>query len=414
MTEVVRRAHLTDELVSQLPLPLQGEARVWDTDVVGFCIRLHPSGRRTFCLKCRMAGRPVWKTIGVFRAPWSTTHARDAAAEILTGSGAQHAVSSTLESTASRDSTVAALIDVYLEDGPATALAKRASSWRIDASNLRRHVAPLLGHRLVAGLTQDDVARMCLAIRDGKTAITVRTGKRGIARVRGGPGAAAITFRIFKAMIEWAIRRRMVSYNPAKGLRLPRPATKERILTRDEARLLFSLIDQGQHSGRLNSAHGDILKLLMLTGARRMEIMGLRWAEVDLPRARLVLPPERSKTGSRTGERRIALGESALAILAARERTGAYVFPAGRGGRGHTTGIQKSWEKIRAQAGLQGMRIHDLRHSFASFALESGENILTISAALGHASTQMTERYLHLQRGATEALATRTSAYILA
>ena len=60
------------------------------------------------------------------------------------------------------------------------------------------------------------------------------------------------------------------------------------------------------------------------------------------------------------------------------------------------------------------MRIHDLRHSFASFALESGENILTISAALGHASTQMTERYLHLQRGATEALATRTSAYILA
>jgi integrase len=413
VTETSNRVWLNDDFVARLPTPASGEARVWDTEIVGFCIRLHPSGRRTFCLKSRAGGKSIWTTIGPFGPTWSTEAARSAAARLL----APPAHAPSLGALNSVDSSVglltSALIEIYLDQGPQIALTKRASSWKIDASNLRRHVAPLLGQRLVVALTSDDVARMCVAIRDGKTAVTVKTGPRGIARVRGGPGAAAITLRIFKAMMEWAVKRDLAINNPCKGVRLPRLALRDRVLSREEARRLIAAINHGQALGAINQGHGDILKLLMLTGARRTEIMGMRWSEVDLRRRLLVLPPERSKTGSKTGERRIALSEAAAVILESRAQDGPYVFPAGRGD-GHTTGLQKTWERVRSSAGLDGMRVHDLRHSFASFAMEAGENILAISAALGHASTQMTERYLHLQGGAAAGLAARTSAYILA
>jgi integrase len=105
---------------------------------------------------------------------------------------------------------------------------------------------------------------------------------------------------------------------------------------------------------------------LVLTGARRGEIQGLQWREVDIDRRSIVLPDARSKTGAR----RIPLSDAAIEVLQGIKRKGDYVFPANRANAasGHTVGLPRAWRAIRDEAGLDDLRIHDLRHSFASFA----------------------------------------------
>lgn len=135
----------------------------------------------------------------------------------------------------------------------------------------------------------------------------------------------------------------------------------------------------------------------------------MRWSEVDLARKRLVLPPERTKSGGRTGERRIVLSPAALSILDKRlaGSSTVLVFPAARG-NGPTTGLQKTWEKVRAKARVADLRLHDLRHSFASFAIADGATLSLIAKALGHSSTRVTARYAHLTDDPVQTLANRT------
>ena len=184
----------------------------------------------------------------------------------------------------------------------------------------------------------------------------------------------------------------------------------------------------------ITATHADAFRLLLLTGARKTEIAGLLWSEVDLPQRRLVLPPERTKAGAKTGERRIALSEAARQLLADRPRAkagtthAAYVFPAARGAEGPTKGLQKAWERLKARAdadalraaekaglpstdalSLADLRIHDLRHSFASFAVADGASLFLVGRALGHADARTTERYAHLADDPLVALAEKAS-----
>jgi integrase len=405
------RGAICDDFVDLIDPPFSGELRVWDADLIGFCVRVHASGRKTYCLKYKADGRARWHTIGPHRSPWSAAEAREAALQLLKatvgrGSAAAHR-------HAAGTLTIGELIDVYLEKGPATKLDKRASTWKTDASNLNRHVRPLLGDRLAGELRRLDVAQMAKGICDGETAGDVRVGKQALARVRGGVGTARRTLQVFAAMFAWAIHHELLTHHPAKAVRLPRAAVKERFLTRAEAERLFDTLEALERDRRLSCDHGAVLRLLLLTGARKSEIQQLRWSEVDVLRSRLVLPPERSKTGHSSGVRRIPLSTPALEILAARPRASSFVFPAKRGRSGHMTGLQKSWVLVRAEAGLGPMRIHDLRHSFASFAISNGESLVVISKALGHTTTRMTERYVHLAEDAVTDLADRTAGVIL-
>lgn len=153
---------------------------------------------------------------------------------------------------------------------------------------------------------------------------------------------------------------------------------------------------------------GDITRLLLLSGARKVEIQALQWSEVDLVRRRLRLSPERTKTGATSGSRTIPLSQAACDILRRRVRTDGSVFPASKGSSAHTTGLQKAWSELRRTANF-----HDLRHSFASLALQNSENIYTISKGLGHTSTRATERYMHMIDATTQALSERISQLIL-
>lgn len=332
-------------------------------------------------MKYRTAeGRQRWFTIGKHGSPWTPDQARDKALKILAAVADgkdPHAERHALKA----DLTVNELIEAYLKDGPASKPDKRTSSWTLDASNLERHVRPLIGRKLVKAVSQEDCARMVTAIIAGKTAVDERTRARGRAIVKGGAGAAERCLGTVNAMFTWAERRGLIQSVPTKGVRLPRP------------------------QARLASHHADIIRLLMMTGARRSEITCLRWDEVDLERNRLLLPPARTKSGGRTGDRRVALSSAAVQLLASRPRTSAYVFPSSKDPKKPASALQKVWNRVRSEADLPELRIHDLRHSFASLALARGASLPLIGKALGHSSPRVTERYAHLADDALRALA---------
>lgn len=396
---------ITDALVAGLPVPAKGESRTWDRQLKGLLVRVWPSGRKVFYIRLKGAGATEFRMIGEFGQPWNAADARKKATELLLATRRYSAGHSKAQLI-----TVNELCDRYLAEGPLTKVLKRQSSWQTDATNLRRHVQPLLGKRCVQELKRLDIARMIKDITDGVTSGDIKTKPRGIARVRGGAGSAARVKTTLAAMFSWAVKLEIIEKNPAVGVEVAKGRKMERFLSEAEAKALLQHLAAGCASGSLNSSHANAIRLLLLTGARKNEILGLRWSEVEDHRSRLALPPERSKSGRHNGMRYIPLGEAALTILRNIPRVSEYVFPAGRPGRsGHVTDVKKTWFEVRRECGLGNMRIHDLRHSFASFAIGGGESIYTISAALGHATTRMTERYLHLRDEEIIAMAERTT-----
>lgn len=405
-------ARIGKRTVDAVEKPAEGETRLWDTEIKGFFLRVYASGRRVYALKYRMGRLQRVYTIGTHGSPWTPDKARDAAEKAL--QRIKEGKDPADDKKAAREAlTVAELIDSYVTDGPATKPAKRASTWMHDASNLNRHVRPLLGRKIANAITKADAARTVQSIIDGKTAADVKTEKkRGRARVRGGAGVARRTRTTAAAMFAWGVEHGLIANNPFAGLKLAMAPIRERFLSREEAGQMIDAIDALEGEKALSKTFGDAMRLLMLTGARKSEILGLRWSEVQFDRKTLLLPPERTKAGGSTGERRITLSPPALMILSARqvaekERVDAaekagepiaaspYVFPASRGD-GPAVGLRKAFTLVCERAGLDGVRIHDLRHSFASFAIADGASLFLIGKLLGHASARTTERYAHL------------------
>ena len=382
--------------VDALAIPDTGENRLWDSELKGFFVRAYAGGRKVYAVRYRRGASQRVYTIGVHGSPWTPDQARKEASEILARvrMGDDPAAAKRKHATAI---TVATLIERYLEDGPATKPSKRASTWTIDASNLRRHILPLLGRKIANEVTRADAAKAIKDITDGKTRKVEKTGLRGRARVMGGAGTARRTRTTAAAMFAWGIEHGHVETNPFSGIRLAAAPTRERFLTASEAGRLLSVLGDLEGAGEVSRTFGDAIRLLLLTGARKTEILGLRWSEVDLGRLTITLPPERTKAGGRTGERRIALSPPAASILADRRKIaeGAFVFPSAKG-EGHAIGLRRAFVKVRDTAGQPDLRIHDLRHSYASLLIASGESLFLVGKALGHASARTTERYAHL------------------
>ena len=193
-------------------------------------------------------------------------------------------------------------------------------------------------------------------------------------------------------MLAWAVERKLITSNPTKGVKKVLPEKRERFLSTLEARTLLQAIAKLEHERAIAASHASILRLLLFTGARKQEILGLQWREIDFENRQIRLPRHRSKTGERT----IHLNTLAIAELARAPQASEFVFPNLKGGDGHTIGLHKTWRTVRAVAHLEDVRIHDLRHSFASFAAADGESLYVIGKALGHRHAETTERYAHL------------------
>ena len=395
-----RKARISKRTVDAVPVPPEGEeARLWDTDLKGFFLRVYPTGRRVYALKYRLGPLQRIFTVGVHGSPYTPETARDAADKALRRVAAGEDPA-TEKKEAREALTVAALIDRYLTDGPATKPAKRASTWENDGSNLNRHVRPLLGRKVANAITKADAARAVRDITDGKTAKDEKSEKkRGRIRVRGGEGVARRTLTTTAAMFAWGIEHGLVAANPFAAVHLTTPPVRERFLSREEAGRLLDALSEMEMGERGNPAAADAIRLLLLTGARKTEIVGLRWSEVDFDRKVLLLPPDRTKAGGKNGERRITLSPPALEILSKRSPEkvdpAGFVFPALRGD-GHLIAVRRPLLKACAKAGLSGVRVHDLRHSFASFAVADGASLFLVGKLLGHASARTAERYAHL------------------
>ncbi|HXQ13906.1 MAG TPA: integrase family protein, partial [Caulobacteraceae bacterium] len=301
------KARIGKRTVDAVKTPAEGEVRLWDTELKGFFLRVYASDRRVYALKYRTG--PVQRifTIGVHGSPWTPDEARDAAENALRQ--IREGEDPTTEKKEARSAlTVAALVDAYLADGPATKPAKRASTWVNDASCLKRHIVPLLGRRLALSVTKAEAARALSDIASGKTAVDEKTGFRGRARVRGGNSAARGVRLTAAAMYAWGLEHKLIKgANPFASVKLAAAPVRERFLSREEAGRMLDAITALETDKTLSKTFGDALRLLLLTGARKTEILGLRWLEIDFERKSLVLPPERTKAGGKTGERRIVV-----------------------------------------------------------------------------------------------------------
>lgn len=385
------RVKLTKRLLDSVVRPASGETRLWDSDAKGFVARIFHNGRVSFGVKLRIGSLQRWMTIGDLGSPWTVEQARERARYML--ADAFDGIDPQLEKQEARAAlTVAALIERYLSEGRMSKPNKRESSWANDASLLRRHAIPLIGKRFARDLTRQDIERMQADVAAGKTAARIKTKARGLARISGGQTSAGGLIRSFSAMMSWAVRSGLSETNPCIGVEKFKPGRRERFLTTEEARNLLAKLVVLTENAEIDESHATIIRLLLFTGARKSEILGLMWNELDLERGRIVLPRGRSKTG----EKVIPLNSASLAELTDRPRSSRYVFPSLTGSDGPTVGLYKSWEKVRQSLNLQGVRLHDLRHSFASFAAARGASLYVIGKALGHTQASTTQRYAHL------------------
>ena len=405
------KAKLTKRTVDAVQPPTEGEVWIWDTDIKGLILRVRATGRKVYALRYRLGSRQVTYTIGTHGSPWTPDAARDEALKVL-GRVRDGEDPTTAKKAAREALTVNQLIAAYLDDGPATKPEKRASTWAIDGSNLKRHVGPLIGRKLADSVTNADAARVYRDIANGKTATQEKTGKRGLARVTGGEGTARRTKTTAAAMYAWGIKHGLVKTNPFASVKLTAAPVQERFLSDAEAAQLLDATARLQAEGKLSATFADATRLLLLSGARRNEVLGLRWSEIVWDRRELKLPPARTKAGGKTGERRIVLSPPAVALLERRRaeaddahaaalkagepaKASPFVFPAARG-EGHAVGLRKAFFKVVEAAGIDPLRVHDLRHSFASFAIADGASLFLVSKLLGHSSARTAERYAHL------------------
>ena len=364
------------------------EYMLWDCDVRGFGVRVHPSGRKVYLVKYRHQGRVIKKTIG----PHGTippVAARARAAEIITAARTgRDMTGQLLELRRDEGATMYDLVGRYLAEHVATHC-KPSSAHSYEIA-IRRHVLPRLGRRRVAEITRGDVAAMHHQMR--------RT-----------PFAANRTLGILSAMFTaaelWELRPQ--GSNPCRYVKRFRERRRERFLSDEEYRRLGAVLREAEDTGTVADAAIAAIRLLMLTGCRLSEIMTLRWDLVALDAGELRLPD------SKTGAKVVHLGEPARAVLRgiAREEGNPWVIRGRRPGS-RLASLHFPWGRIRKHAGLDDVRLHDLRHSFASGGLLVGEGLPMIGKLLGHSQVQTTARYAHLADDPVKAAADRIAARI--
>ena len=195
--------------------------------------------------------------------------------------------------------------------------------------------------------------------------------------------------------------------NPCRFLVKYKERRRERFLTEEEFRRLGRLLSEAAAEGGVSAQAAAAIRLLMLTGCRRNEILTLRWEDVDLDEGELHL------RDAKTGPRAVPLSPAAATLVAGlpRDPGNPWVFPGKKPGA-CLTSVDALWHRVRARAGLDDVRLHDLRHSFASRALALGESLPMIGKLLGHSQVETTARYAHLARDSMQASAARIAASI--
>jgi integrase len=361
--------------------PGEREYAIWDSEISGFGLRVYPTGRKAYCLRYRVGGgrggtarKPTIGTHGTITAEQARAIAKDWSAEIRRGGDPS------ATRTASRNAPLMAdLFERYLEDHARPH--KKASSVKDDEGLIRCLLLPAFRRRKVAEVTRADVD----GFHKGLKGTPYRANR-----------ALALLSKSFNLAEVWGWRPD--GSNPCRHVRKYREEKRERFLSQQELARLGSALAAAER-GEVTSPRGVTIspyavaatRLLIFTGARRGEILGLRWEHVNFEAGRLELPD------SKTGAKFIYLPPAALQLLQELPRVegNPHVIVGGKPGAA-LVNLREPWVAIRQAADLGDLRIHDLRHSFASVGAAGGMSLPIIGALLGHKETATTARYAHL------------------
>ena len=366
------RMKLTDAAIARLR-PREREYTAWDTRAAGLGVRVRPSGGRSYVLLQDMGGRTKRVSLGPVGVK--------SLEEVRRECHARRANPEPEEKTASaqpvplfRDFVAGPWKEAHF-DGYKPSTRKTAQH------ELAGQLLPTFGAKALDRITEAAIRRWFE--RYSRTA----------------PANANHVLQRLRQILNFAIACGHIERNPAAGIACNRRPALTRFLSREEVGCLHAALDR--QVGRKGGAQqADIIRLLLLTGCRKGEIMGLRWSEVRDG----MLALDDSKTGPRT----VPLGSSARAILDRQPRgESPFVFPSPRKpGRPRGRDLPL-WDRVRREAGIEDCRLHDLRHTMASHAVMNGVPVPVVSRLLGHSNVRMTLRYAHLADRDIEAAAER-------
>ena len=360
------RCHLTLSFVKHLQTERPAKRTMYmDTDFRTLLLEVRPTGTGTWYFRYKESGKFTLFKIGTLEEV-SVLEAKAKAFE--------------LQRTVLRNGDVLAkqhelqvpqlTFFAFIHEHYTPHAKSRKRSWKAEQGILRRDILPVLGE-----MRLDSITRFTL-IRWQESML--------------GKGLAASTCNralfLLKYAFNCARRWGFIAESPARDVQaLPEREFRERYLSEEEARRLMDALAAEKDQ---QAAH--VVKLLLFTGARKSEILTARWENVDVGRCILTVPL--SKSGK---ARHIPLSDAALKVLAQIPRNSEWLFPSPKT-VGHLTSIFKAWDRVRTKAMLKDVRLHDLRHSFASFLVNDGCSLYEVQKILGHHDPRVTTRYAHL------------------
>ena len=357
------RARLTDASIARLR-PREREYTVWDLRLPGLGVRVRPTGARTFVLLQRAGGRTRRVSLGPVgvRTVEEIRREAHALAAYSPPIGPDGHDETRRTAPSFRDFVEGPWREAHFDRyKPSTKEGVRYA--------LRNRLLPTFGSKPLDRISHADVSRWFDTYS------------------RTSPGGANRSLDILHQIMNFAVSRGLMDANPARIIKHnPRPRLT-RFLSREEIARLHRALDT--HLGGEAGPQADMIRLLLLTGCRRSEIVRLRWSEVHDTALML--------GDSKTGPRKVPLNSQAWRILERQPRDGSpFVFPSPRDParpRGREIGL---WYRVRRQAGIEDCRLHDLRHTHASHAVMNGVPVPVVSRMLGHSNVRMTLRYAHL------------------
>ena len=370
-----QKERLSDAFVKKADGPALGKPYVihYDAEVKGFGARVTRSAR-SFVLNYRSHGIQRRLTIGSY-PDWTAAAAREEAKRLkrLIDQGHDPMAERHEERAAP---TVNDLCERYLAE---YATRKRERSQGEDKSLIEQWIRRELGNRKVADIRHVDIERLHRKIT-----------------AHGTPVRANRTATLLSKMFALAVRWEMRLDNPVRGIDRNTEEKRARYLSGDELRRLTVALAEHPHQQAAN-----VIRLLLLTGSRRSEVLTARWEQFDLQEGVWTKPSSHTK---QKREHRVPLSAATRQLLVGISSDSEWVFPSRNGH--HLTDIKKSWHSICKAAGITGVRVHDLRHTYASVLASAGLSLPVIGALLGHTQAATTHRYAHLfddpLRAATE------------
>lgn len=386
---MVNRLRLNEKTVRDAE-PAEGrDYQLFDSEVRGFAVCIYRSGSRAFTLDYRHAGRQRRMTIG--RWPeWTTTAARERAKEL------RREIDAGEDPLAQREQGREAprfqdLIDRYAEVHLPNLAPTNASDQK---SMLKKLVAPDWGNRLVTEITPYDVEKLLNKIAAGRARPSKAKPNNRARKLQGAkptPIRANRTGEVLRKMFTYAQSWGWRDDNPASGFRRRIENPRERFLSQQEIRKLAAALEKAE-----DRRAADIIRLCMLTGARVGEVRQARFEHFNLEHLSWTKPASMTKQRK---IHRLPISDEAAAIVRQRQmlvpRGSPWLFPGDVPGQ-PVKEIRRFWIRIQKEVGIPDVRIHDLRHTFASLLVSGGASLEMIGKLLGHSQTQTTQRYAHL------------------